>query len=374
MSTKLRVAVVGAGVGVKHAEAFRALPEQFELVAVAAAHEDRARAFAQRFEVPSATIDLTDLCGRADLDVIDLCTPPFQHFAQVQQALAAGKHVICEKPLVGSLKETDELVAAERQSGRRIMPIFQYRFGHGLQKLKLLVDHGVAGRAYLTTVETAWRRRTEYYAVPWRGKWATELGGTLITHAIHAHDLVSYVLGPFRSVFARTATRVHVMEVEDCAAISIEMADGSLASLSVTVGSAEQISRHRFCFSNLSAESHTAPYTNTTDPWKITPDTPEAAESIRATLADYWPLPEGFAGQFSRFHQALETGNELPVTLQDARDSIELLTAIYTSAQTGRPVELPIGPDDPAYAGWCPRWGRETSRRQPVARGALDAK
>src|SRR6185437_14031088 len=102
---------------------------------------------------------LSALCAMYELDVIDICTPPHLHFEQVQQVLAAGKHAICEKPLVGSLKAVDELIAAEAQSGRRVMPIFQYRFGHGLQKLKFLIEAGLAGPAYLSTVETAWRRR-----------------------------------------------------------------------------------------------------------------------------------------------------------------------------------------------------------------------
>jgi predicted dehydrogenase len=151
--------------------------------------------------------------------------------------------------LVSSVREVDELARAEAASGRRVMPIFQYRFGHGLQKLKLLVEEGVAGKAYLATVETAWRRRPEYYAVPWRGRWATERGGTLLSHAIHTHDMLCYVLGPPRRVFAYTTTRVNAVEVEDCAAIALEMADGSMASLGVTLGSAQEISRHRFSFS-----------------------------------------------------------------------------------------------------------------------------
>src|SRR5439155_21418471 len=163
-----------------------------------------------------------------------------------QAVLAAGKHAVCEKPLVSSLREVDELVRAEARSGKRIMPIFQYRFGHGLQKLKLLIAEGLAGTAYLATVETAWRRRAAYYAVPWRGKWATELGGALLGHAIHAHDMLCYVLGPVKSVFARTTTRVNPIEVEDTAAIVLEMANGALASLSVTLGSPAEISRHRF--------------------------------------------------------------------------------------------------------------------------------
>jgi len=234
------------------------------------------------------------------------------------------------------------------------MPIFQYRFGQGLQKLKYLIDAGLAGQPYLTTVETAWRRRADYYEVPWRGKWATELGGVLLGHAIHAHDMFSFISGPVRRVFARTATRVNPIEVEDCASISLEMADGSLATLSATLGSAAEITRHRFCFSGLVAESNSRPYSNSGDPWTFTGDTPEQEQQIAAALEQFEPLPAGWAGQFYRFYHALRNGAEPPVTLADARTSLELITAIYYSVQTGRDVELPIGPDHPKYASWLP--------------------
>jgi predicted dehydrogenase len=190
--------------------------------------------------------------------------------------------------------------------------------------------------------------------VPWRGKWATELGGALLGHAIHAHDLLCYALGPIRSVFARTATRVNQIEVEDCAAIALEMASGALASLSVTLGSPAEISRHRFTFQNFSAESNTRPYTSSGDPWTFTGDSPELAAQIEEAMAGFEPLPEGYAGQFYRFARALDEGGELPVTLTDARASIELITALYHSAETGQPVMLPIGPDHPKYESWLP--------------------
>src|SRR5262245_21935395 len=213
------------------------------------------------------------------------------------------------------------------------MPLFQYRFGHGIQKLKLLRDRGITGRAYLTTVETAWRRRPAYYAVPWRAKWATELGGPVVNLAVHAHDLVYYVLGPPKSVYANLSTLVNPLETEDCVAASLEMMDGSLCSLSVTTGSARELSRHRFCFANLSAESNTEPYRSSHDPWIFTGDSPEADEQIKATLATFVAMPEGFVGQFYRFHQALRLGGSLPVTVADARVSIEWMTAIYHAAR-----------------------------------------
>lgn len=351
---RLRVAVVGGGIGKSHIRAYRALPDQFDLVAICDIDEAKAREVAEANGIPRVATDLADLCRMDDLDVIDICTPPHLHFAQIRQALAAGKHAICEKPLVGSLREVDALFEDEARSGRRVMPIFQYRFGHGLQKLKFLLAEGLAGRAYLATVETAWRRRAAYYAVPWRGKWETELGGALLGHAIHAHDLLCYVLGPIASVFARTATLVNPIEVEDSAAVALELADGSLASLGVTLGSPAEITRHRFCFSGFVAESNRRPYTNSGDPWTFTGDTPELAARIEGALARFAPLPEGYEGQFSRFQRALQDGTELPVTLADARASLELIAAMYHSARTGRSVALPLGAEHPGYASWLP--------------------
>jgi predicted dehydrogenase len=354
-SDRLRVAVVGAGIGRAHVGGYQALPELFDVAAVCDIDAQRARPLAEEAGIPVVVTDLAELCRMDDLDVIDICTPPHLHFEQIQQVLAAGKHAICEKPLVSSLREVDELAQAEAGSGRRIMPVFQYRFGHGLQKLRLLIDSGLAGTAYLATVETAWRRRSAYYDVPWRGKWATERGGALLGHAIHAHDMLCYVLGPAARVFASTTTRVNQIETEDCAAAALEMADGSMASLGVTLGSAVEITRHRFCFSGLVAESNTRPYSNSGDPWTFVGDTPELTEQIETTLAEFRPLPEHYAGQFYRFHEALRCGGDLPVTLADARVSLELITAMYYSAETGGSVCLPIGPDHPRYASWLPR-------------------
>jgi predicted dehydrogenase len=354
MNPKLRVAIVGAGIGRLHADAYRQLPDRYELVAICDINQERAREVAEQFAVPRITADLDELCRMDDLDVIDVCTPPGLHYEHVAQVLESGKHAICEKPLVGSLRDADRLIAAQARAAGQLMPIFQYRFGHGIQKLKQLVDAGLAGRAYLATVETAWRRRAAYYEVPWRGKWATELGGALLGHAIHAHDMLCYIAGPVRSVFARAATLVNTIEVEDTAAASIELADGSLATLAVTLGSPVEITRHRFCFSGLVAESNTRPYSNGGEPWTFSGDTPELQERIDAALARFVPLPEGFAGQLYRFYEALQNGGELPVTPADARAAIELVTALYHSARIGQPVTLPLGSDHPLYEGWLP--------------------
>jgi predicted dehydrogenase len=354
MPREYGVAVVGCGVGKMHVEAWQALPGRFAMRAVADLDGELAKKVAADLEVPDAASDMTPLLQRSDIDVIDISTPPATHLPLAEQALAAGKHVVLEKPLVGSLADVDRLARAAKAAKGRLMPIFQYRFSPGILKLKRLVDAGVTGKLFLSTVETAWKRGAAYYSVPWRGKWASELGGCFTAHAIHAHDMLCWIAGPIASVYARTATRVNPIEVEDTAVASFVMQDGSLASTAVTLGSAVEISRLRFCFANLTAESALSPYNPGTEPWTFAGMTPEDDARIAATLADFTPGPERFTGQFERFHAALETGGPLPVTLDDGRASIELLTALYHSSRTGRPVELPISAGHPAYDGWRP--------------------
>jgi len=350
---KLRVAVAGLGnIGRKHLDAFRELSDRYDVTAACEPSAQNTARCAEERTLPPLLPDFNDVLTRNDVDVVDICTPHHLHYEQILQALAAGKHVICEKPVVGSLEECDAVIEAERSTGRRVMPIFQYRFGVGLQKLLHLIRQGIVGKHYLSTVETAWQRGAKYYGVAWRGQLATGMGGCLLTQALHAHDALTFALGRVRRVCALTATRVNPVEVEDCAAASLQFADGSLASLSVTLGSAEEISRMRLCFEHLTAQSSLDPYTMTSEPWSFFPRNDEAAARIDAALADFVPHPEGFVGQFLRFHEAMTERRELPVTLADARDSLELLTALYHSAADGVAVELPLTSDHPSYAGW----------------------
>lgn len=355
MSKRQTVAVIGLGIGRSHIdEGYARLRDQFDLQVICDLNEERLAAVGDEFSVPRRTTSFDEVLAMGDIDIVDICTPPSLHFPQVMAALAAGKQVICEKPLVGSLHEVDQLAAAEAAARGRIMPIFQYRFGNGLQKARRIIETGLAGKPYLATVETAWLRGAKYYAVPWRGRFATELGGALLTHAIHSHDILTYLMGDIASVFARTATRVNEIEVEDCAVASLVMANGALASLAATLGSAKEISRIRLCFEHVTFESSLSPYAPGDDPWQIIATSPEAEARITAALEDFAFVPSRFEGLMAAYHQALETDGPLPVTLKDARRSLELITALYHAAETGTPVALPIGKDYPKYRSWRP--------------------
>jgi len=355
MSRVLNVAVIGGGIGRAHIkEGYAALPDRFRVVALCDIDPARLNSVGAAFGIERRTASFAEVLAMPDIDVVDICTPPSLHLEQCLAALASGKHVVCEKPLVGSLAEADQLVAAQAGAAGRLMPIFQYRFGNGLQKARHIIQNGFAGKPYLATVETAWSRDAAYYSVPWRGKFATELGGALLGHAIHAHDLLCYLMGPITSVFARTATRVNPIEVEDTAAASLEMASGALATLSVTLGSAREISRLRLCFEHVTFQSALSPYAPADDPWQIIPSSAASAAAIEAALQDWKFMQSRFAGLFAAMHEALVSGGDLPVTLGDARASLELVTALYHSAESGTPVALPIAPSHPKYPSWRP--------------------
>jgi predicted dehydrogenase len=350
MSNPLRVVVVGSGIGVEHLKGYQELPELFAVQALCDVNRERALPVAQQFGLPEVIESFEEVCRRPEIEVIDICTPPSLHFGQIQAALRAGKQVICEKPLVGGLEEVDAIAHLAQETGRQVMPIFQYRFGHGLQKLKHLVDRKLAGDAFVFNVDVAWWRDSEYYQNPWRGKRDTELGGALLSQAIHAVDMVLYILGPAKSVYGRTTTRVNQIEVEDCVAISMEMADGSLGTISVTLGSLAEISRHRFTFRNVTAESNTEPYANSREPWNFSFNATQNEAQMKEALTDFVPVPERYAGQFYHFYQALRDGSVLPVTLADARAALEIIAATYYSSEKNVAVPLPIGPGHPRYA------------------------
>jgi predicted dehydrogenase len=354
--TGLRVGVVGMGIGQLHLLSWT---EVHGATAVVLAEPDEARRTqAGRDWGLDAVGTLAEVLD-ARVDVVDLCTPPAVHEAQIVQCLEAGVHVICEKPLVDSLAACDRLAsAAERAaaaSGARLMPVLQYRFGPGAARAKALVDAGLTGRLFTASASTWWRRDRSYYdEAAWRSTWHGALGGTVVNHAVHIHDLLTWIGGPLADVHARVATRVNDVETEDCAVAVGRTDDGALVSMNVTTGAATESSRLTWCFEHVTIESSTEPYHPARGPWRFDfrdPRSAEAAENCWAQLSDG---PQQYAGQFQAFVDRVD-GGDLPVDLVDARAALELVTAWYHSARTGSTETLPIGPDHPCYESWLPR-------------------
>lgn len=350
----INVAIIGAGIGGQHLEGYKALPDLFAVKALCDLNLDRARTVAGDDKSITLHSDTQAVLDDRDIHLIDICLPPHLHFDGALAALEAGKHVVCEKPLVRCVSEVDRLIEAATRTQRQIFPVFQYRYGQGLQQLQALIGAGLAGKAYTASLETHWNRDADYYAVSWRGTWQGESGGAVLGHAIHNHDLLTYVLGPIASLSAITATRVNPIEVEDCAAISFEMESGALATSSITLGAGNDTSRLRFAFEGFTATSGTEPYAPGEDIWTFTAREPTKQSQLDAVLASLSPEHQGYAGFFEAIALALDGHPGREVTLADGRRSIELVTAVYQAARTGKRVTLPIGKDAALYAGWQP--------------------
>jgi predicted dehydrogenase len=355
MSQRFRVAVIGAGIGAAHVEGYRDNAPGFEVAVVC--DLDAARAATLAATLPGAVVETSydAVLARPDIDLVDICLPPYLHLDTIEAALAAGKHVLCEKPLVGSLTQVERVMQAAAQAGRAVVPVYQYRYGNGLARLRRLIEAGVTGRPLVASIETHWNRPPAYYDVRWRGRKATELGGAMLGHAIHAHDLLTFTLGPVRRVFAKVAIRVNPVETEDCGAICLEMASGALVTSSLTLGAAEELSKLRFCFSGLTAENPgVPPYRPAEGDWRFVARGALRQDAIDAALAGFEPRQESFAGLIEALHPALAGTAPWPLTLQDAYRSLELVSAIYYSSATNTAVELPLPPDHPVRAGWEP--------------------
>ncbi|MDQ1185677.1 Gfo/Idh/MocA family protein [Agrobacterium larrymoorei] len=348
------VAIVGAGIGAEHLKGYLALPERFSVKAICDLDVERARGVANGTSI-HVTADLDEVLADPSIQLIDVCLPPHLHFPITLKAHAAGKDVVCEKPLVRSLEEANALLESVKTTGRSIFPVFQYRFGPAMRQLRALIDAGLAGKAYVASSEVHWNRGKGYYDIPWRGTWKGECGGAILGHAIHAHDLICYVLGPVEEVFTMADTRVNAIETEDCAALSFRMKNGALATSSVTLGAAEDTSRLRFCFEGFTAESGSLPYRPAEDKWRFIARAPTTQAQIDAVLATVGDGENGFTGFVEAIADAMEGRGGKEVTVTDGLQSIELVTAIYRSAREGKPVRLAEAAEGQWIKGWAPQ-------------------
>lgn len=349
----INVAICGAGIGAEHLQAYLALPELYRVRYVADPDADRAKPLVELANCEYVS-SFNETLTLHDVDLVDICLPPQMHKEAILSALDANKNVVCEKPLVPSLADIDEIIQAAERSSCQVMPVFQYRFGNGLSVLTELIDRGITGAPLVGTIETHWNRDADYYAVPWRGKWSTELGGAIVGHAIHAHDLLIRIFGPVENVQAQLATRVNDIEVEDCAGIVFKMKSGALITSSVTLGSATDQSRLRLCFSGLTAESSVSPYNPGTSPWTFTARNETKQSLIDEVVLNHETHKEGFARQFELAHQFFNQKGIAPVTLNDARASLEIISGIYQSSRQSMAVSLPLDKNSPEYEGWVP--------------------
>ncbi|GLW64077.1 oxidoreductase [Actinomadura rubrobrunea] len=369
---KARVAIVGTGgiARICHLPALRAERARAEVVAAMDVDAARVEAFCAEHEIPAAYTDLDRMLEEARPDLVHVCTPPAAHAAQVVACLNAGAWVLCEKPPCLSLAEYDTITAAEGADGPYAAVVFQHRFGSGARRLGRLIDAGALGRPLVAQCVTAWYRDQDYFDVPWRGRWATEGGGPTLGHGVHQMDLMLALLGEWAEVRAMAGRLDRRVETEDVSLATVRFESGAMATVLNSVLSPREESYLRFDFTDATVElRHLYGYGD--GDWVYTPAPHVSEETAAAWTAPQAEVPSSHLAQLSALLDCVERGERPPTSGRGGRQALELVTGIYKSAFTGRPVaRAELTPDDPFYHhlhGGAPGWAPPTRAVEAVS-------
>ena len=349
-----RALLVGTGgIGDAHVRAVAASGGRVELVAAVDIDETRVTSFCSRHGIPVAATDYLATLHRVKPDLVFIATPPSRHAEMSIAAMEAGAWVLCEKPLCGSLAEFDAIAAAEERTGRFTSCVFQMRFASSAAHLRHLADTGQLGRPLVAVCHTLWFRDAAYYAVPWRGTWANELGGPTMGLGIHAMDQMLHFLGEWSEVQGAIATLDRAIEVEDVSLALVRFANGAIASIVNSALSPRQETYLRLDYQKATVEL-THLYSYTRDNWRLTP-APPATEAGNALVQAWENFPPDVGSTHAAQLEALvahrDAGTRPLTSGVEARRTLELLTALYKSAFTGQIVRQgSIIPGDPFYS------------------------
>ncbi len=218
MESVLGVGIIGAGVIMRrHATAYRCLPEFARLVAVADIDQARAIEAKREHGFQEGYTNYRDLLSREDIDLVSICTPPQSHTPIIIDALEAGKHVLCEKPMARTLEDADRTIpVADRHPRLALSFVYQYRSDPTHLRVRQLIQNKDLGRILMANVRVRAKRMPAYYAAtPGRASWTTDGGGVLINQAIHQLDALIFFLGTPVEVSAAMETFLQPTESED---------------------------------------------------------------------------------------------------------------------------------------------------------------
>jgi predicted dehydrogenase len=341
--------IVGAGmISSLHADALKN-SRKARLVAVCDLQRERAEKLVRDF-APEAKVYTEPDAFLADpaVEVVSIVTPNSLHTDAVVAAAAAGKHVLCEKPPAMSLRDTDRMIEACRQAGRKLGIFVQCRLREPIRQMKRALDEGRFGRLLRADATMKWYRSTEYYLTDaWRSDRRSGAGVT-IQHAFHYIDLLQYLAGPAESVQARMTNLGHPgIQIEDTLDAVIQFQSGAVGSVSASTalwpGTDVRI--------ELFGEKGAAVMQGTAMAlWKFRDERPED-EAIRrcgdAAVATAAGSPTALP---SVDHQmviddcveAIQCGREVAIPCETVRPALEISLAMYQSARLGEPVPLPL--------------------------------
>ncbi len=337
-----RIALVGCGrISKNHFDAIRKV-DGLSVSAVCDIVEERAREAGESEGVPYYT-SYDEMLKKADCDVVTIATPSGLHSKHGIAAAKAGKNVITEKPMSITLTQADDLVKACDDAGVQLFVVKQNRLNAPIQLLKRAVDKGRFGKIYMANVTVRWQRPQEYYdQASWRGTWEFD-GGAFMNQASHYVDLIQWVVGPVRSVIAKTATQARRIEAEDSGVAVLEFASGALGVIEVNVLTyPRNLEGSITVLGERGSVKIGGTAVNKVDTWLFSEYDDDDKLVEQANTAP--PNVYGFGHEgYYRNVLAVLRGDAQPGTDGRAgRKSLELILAIYESAKVGREVPIPL--------------------------------
>jgi predicted dehydrogenase len=328
------VTIVGCGIiGRNHADAILRHP-RLRVAAlvdpVLPASEALAEHIAAGSEPPARYPTLAGALAGTDADLVAICTPSGLHSGAAEEALAAGKHVLIEKPLEVSLpaaRRIAELAAEAGKRGQVCSVVSQHRFDPAVAAVARSIVDGRLGRITSAVATVPWWRTQDYYdSAQWRGTWAFDGGGAVMNQGVHTVDLLVWLLGTPVEVFARTARLAHErIEVEDVAVATIRFGSGALAVFHATTGAYPGLPVRLQVHGTLGSAVVDG------DRLSLFPDPGESVPVEDDFVA-------GHLRQYADVVAAIEERRAAGITVHDGLMALAVVKSIYLSATLGTPV------------------------------------
>jgi len=336
MKEHVRFALIGCGrIAKNHVGPLTEL-DRAELVAVCDLVPERAQTFSEKSGA-AVYSNYHAMLQSEEIDVVSILTPSGMHSHHAMDVIRRyGKHVAIEKPMALAWDDLEKMNKAAEECGVKIYPIYQNRYNKAVQKVRSDLISGSLGKPVLGTVRLRWCRPQRYYdRDPWRGTWAMD-GGALTNQGIHYIDLLQYLLGDVKSVFARTATHLVSVEVEDTAVAVLTFENGASGVIEVTTAARPDDFEASI---SVLGEKGTAILTgiasNDLSTYTLNP-------SQREAYSEKFPDAYGF-GHWPFFREVIEDlldNRPHSISFEEGARPIRLLNAIYRSAEENREVRL----------------------------------
>ncbi len=316
-----------------------------ELVAVCDVVQSKADKVASNFSIPSF-VDMHKMMNEIDIDVVVVLTESGAHAQHVIELAKYGKSIVVEKPMALTLDDADAMIEACDKFKCKLFVVKQNRFNVPVQKLRAAKEAGRFGKLVLGTVRVRWCRPQAYYDQDkWRGTWAQD-GGVLTNQASHHIDLLEWMMGEVESVFAKSITALVDIEAEDTAVVTLKFKNGALGIIEATTAV-----RPKDLEGSISILGETGSVeiggfaVNEMKTWNFK----EAFEGDEKVLDEYSVNPPnvyGFGHQ-AYYEHVVDCISNDKVQLVDGlvgRGSLEVISAIYESIETGKEVFLRFKP------------------------------